>query len=221
MAQPNDALVEILQRPLKPYWQALGQFISGFSLLEVNMQLALWTFAHLSKPMARALLAGSTRIDAAMTLISKVAEAEKWDAEKKTELSRLFTQLGHINKIRNDLLHFGASPDSTSDEWTVSNKTFATADDQVRITKITVQTLSDLSSDVANINSNLVLLAWGDQMKPATRELFENTKHFPWRYTPPPQAAHGRKNRNNSPKQKRQPKPSPASRRKAAMKGGS
>src|SRR5438128_12465077 len=86
------------------YYQALGEFVSSFSQLEINLQLALWQFAKLSKPIARALLSGSTRINEAMNQILKLAEAQKWEDEKKKELKFLFDQLGIINKVRNDLL---------------------------------------------------------------------------------------------------------------------
>src|SRR5712692_9287026 len=105
----TDVFLPFLTPPhLLKYWESLGRFVSAYSSIEVTMQLALWTFAGLSRPMARALLAGSTRIDAAMNLISKVAEAQKWKASKKRELNVIFSHLGIINKIRNDILHFGA-----------------------------------------------------------------------------------------------------------------
>jgi hypothetical protein len=95
----------VVDRTYNDYWEALGEFVSSFSQLEVNLQLALWQFAKLPKTVARAWLSSSTRINEAMNQISKLAEAQGWEDAKKKELKLLIDQLGMINKVRNDLLH--------------------------------------------------------------------------------------------------------------------
>jgi hypothetical protein len=51
--------------------------------------------AGISEPAAQAVL-GSFRVAKCMQTILRIAEAEKWDAERKTELIRIFSQLGTI-----------------------------------------------------------------------------------------------------------------------------
>jgi hypothetical protein len=195
------------QQHIQDYWAALGKFVSTFSLVEVNMQLALWTFAGMSKTMARALLSGSTRIDAAMNLISKLAEAQQWEAARQTELSYLFTQLGIINKVRNDLLHYGARSQG-SGEWLVTSELLATTKNQIRTTKITIPILEEMTRDITIINLRLTLLAWGDQMDKAARYLFEQSKLGAWHYKSQQPVDAGRRSHKIPRKHKRQRSPS-------------
>jgi hypothetical protein len=152
----------------KEYWEALGEFVSTFSSVEVNMQLALWTFAGLSRPMATAILAGSTRIDSAINLMNKISVAKKWRAERKKEFSAISTQLGIINKIRNDILHYGAES-ASQDEWIISNKALAATQKRIRTTKVTVRALHEMTYDLVAIDLRIIYLAWGSLMPAKTR----------------------------------------------------
>jgi hypothetical protein len=179
-----SALLPFLDMPdVRKYWESVGQFVSTYSSLEVNMQLASWTFAELSNPMARVLLGGSTRIDAAMTLISKMAVAQKWKKAKKSELNAIFSQLGHINKLRNDLLHYGATASKRNKgDWIISNRAVEDTRKKIRTTKITTEILNRLTQDVTNIELRLVLLAWGHLMPTKTRRRFQQVRQQPWRH---------------------------------------
>jgi hypothetical protein len=208
---PKKDYVEALLQFLTPqhtqeYWASLGEFVSTFSIVEVNMQLALWEFAGLSRPLAIALLAGSTRIDSAINLMSKISVARKWKAARKRELQTICTQLGIINKVRNDILHYGAR--FTKGEWVVSNRALAATQKRTRITKFTVRALKDMTKDLMAINSRVVYLAWGSFMKPKTRRSFTQVRHHAWRYKPPSKAVRGRKNRKTP--QTRKPRRGPS-----------
>src|ERR1700731_469239 len=133
----------LIPQHTQEYWAALGEFVSTFSTVEVNMQQALWEFAGLSRPLALALLAGSTRIDSAMTLINKVSVAKKWKSARKRELQTICTQLGIINKVRNDILHYGAN--YIEGEWVVSNRSMVATQKRARITRFTVRALRDMT----------------------------------------------------------------------------
>src|SRR5258708_38984581 len=146
----------LIPQHTQEYWAALGEFVSAFSIVEVNMQQALWEFAKLSRPLAIALLAGSTRIDSAINLMSKISVAQKWKAERKRELQAICTQLGIINKVRNDILHYVAR--LTKGECVVSNRALAATQKRTRITRFTVRALRDMPGDLMAINSRLVYL---------------------------------------------------------------
>jgi hypothetical protein len=62
---------------------------------------------------------------------------------------------------------------------------------------------NDLSADVTNITSRLVLLVWGDEMARETRESFEQAKQIPWRYNSQQRAGIHRKSQKKTPKQPR------------------
>lgn len=90
-----------------PYMFALGNFISMFSALEAKLQAALWKFAGVTPPGAQAVFSG-VRVNGAMQFINRLADAQNWDKARKDELQFMFAQLGIINRLRNDLLHYGA-----------------------------------------------------------------------------------------------------------------
>jgi hypothetical protein len=180
----------LIPQHTQEYWAALGEFVSTFSIVEVTMQQALWEFAGLSRPLALALLAGSTRIDSAMTLISKVSVARKWKSARKQELQAICTQLGIINKVRNDILHYGAN--FAKGEWVVSNLAMVATKKRARTTRFTVPSLSNMTKDLMAINSRLVYLAWGPFMNAKTKRSFAQVRRDPWRYIPPPTPVGGR-----------------------------
>jgi hypothetical protein len=199
-----DALLRFLiPQHTQEYWAALGEFVSTFSTIEVNMQQALWEFAGLSRPLALALLAGSTRIDSAMTLISKVSVAKKWKSARKKELQAICTQLGIINKMRNDILHYGA--DFSNGEWVVSNRSMVATKKRARTTRFTVPALKNMTRDLMAINLRLVYLAWGSFMNEKTKRSFAQVRRDPWRYKPPSKPVRGRKNRKTPQRRQRLP----------------
>ena len=90
------------------YHRALGAFVTAFSRVEATLLKVLWILARLEAPYAQAVLSG-VKIEGAMGLINRIAEAEQWPDNKKAEWQEVFTQLGLINKLRNDILHYGGS----------------------------------------------------------------------------------------------------------------
>jgi hypothetical protein len=37
-----------------------------------------------------------------------LAGAQRWKKRKRNQIQHIFTQLGHLNKLRNEILHYGA-----------------------------------------------------------------------------------------------------------------
>ena len=61
-----------------------------------------------------------------MKLINRIADAQKWRKPQREKLTYVFQHLGQLNKLRNDILHYGASPtDRTFTTWKVTNRLFA------------------------------------------------------------------------------------------------
>src|ERR1700675_4670161 len=100
------------------YHRALGAFVSAFSQVEATLLRILWILARLEAPYAQAVLSG-VKIEGAMGFINRIAEAEQWPENKKSQWQVIFTHLGLINKLRNDILHYGGS--MFGDVWVVSN----------------------------------------------------------------------------------------------------
>jgi hypothetical protein len=111
------------EKKLADYWQSLGRFIDAFSRVE---QCLLWTlevYSGVSTQVSRALFSG-VRTDAAMGYINRILEATKATKTNRDHAQWLFTQLGHINKLRNDLVHYGVK-DHGGTAFLVSNKSTA------------------------------------------------------------------------------------------------
>jgi len=129
-----------------PYMFALGNFISMFSALEAKLQAALWKFAGVTPPGAQAVFSG-VRVNGAMQFINRLADAQNWDKARKDELQFMFAQLGIINRLRNDLLHYGASWQELEDEtFVITNKPFVHVPERIQETRITPEILKDAHS---------------------------------------------------------------------------
>ena len=117
----------------------------------------LWHFAGVSTPTAQAVFSG-TRIEGAMQFINRIADAQRWKKSKRNQIQHIFTQLGHLNKLRNEILHYGAwmlAPGA----WIVSNKEFAHMIERIRSIQISPETLREATADVENIQARLKALA--------------------------------------------------------------
>ena len=44
-----------------------------------------------------------------MGYINRIADAEKWTSEKRQDWQKIFSQIGLINRLRNDILHYGTT----------------------------------------------------------------------------------------------------------------
>lgn len=186
MAEGLNKLGEYLARDIRPFWEAIGSFVSTYALVETNMQRALWRSAGIAPPTAQALFSG-TRTDAAMNLIRRIAEAEQWAPERKAITDNVFSQLGEITRLRNDLLHYGATPDEL-DSWTISNAIVAHTAERLRVTKITLLTLRDAEWDLYKIATHLVVIAHGWLHVPEFNDILADA----WRYKPERQSSLGK-----------------------------
>ncbi len=173
------------------FFESLVRFVSAFSEVEVNLQTVVWHFAGVSTPMAQAIFS-NVRVDGAMNLISRIADAQNWSEERRTELRRVFSHLGEINKLRNDILHYGARL-TGPDLWKVSNELFVHLPDRIRETQLSASILENATGDLHQIVAYLVVAAWGDQMPAPVHASFVETAKHAWRYKPQQQVSTGRK----------------------------
>jgi hypothetical protein len=210
MPTPQEMALALVGIGERQYLESLGRFISAFAETEVNLQTVLWHFAGVPSPTAPAVFSG-VRVDAAMKLINRIAEAQKWKKTRKEKLTPVFQRLGQITKLRNDILHYGAKPSSLNfTTWTVTNRLFAHTAARIRETHVSSETLDHATRDLQKISSHLIVIAWGQLMPRKTRaSVAEGLKHA-WRYKPPPEGGKARKSRKAPQKRKRQ---RPASRK--------
>jgi hypothetical protein len=172
--------LEAYYKKTDAYNLALGRFVSIFSMVECCLQTYLWHFAGISKPTAQAVFSG-IRVDGAMQLINRIADAHNWHDPAKERIKYVFSQLGMINRLRNDILHYGAeTPADLGGDWIVSNKQFAHIPERIQETKINPKILKDATYDLVRINLHvLTLTATGDErvtLEDALEPLFQS----PW-----------------------------------------
>jgi len=179
-----------IREEVRAYWQSLGRFVSKFAMVEANMQLALWHYANVSPNIGRAVFSG-VRADAAMGLINRIAEVEKWGKAKKGELKKLFDHLGEINKLRNDIIHFGTRFESDG-SLHVTNAFMALNEGRLRKIAISDKILDQLTHDLTKITYSLFLQMFDSLASPELLETFRRQAAGPWQYKLPQQSNRAR-----------------------------
>lgn len=176
-----------------PYLAALGRFVHAFSQIEAHLTVVLWVAAKIDFDIARALLSG-VRIDGAINLLGRTMDARGIIGPNRTSLDAALQQLGLINKMRNDVLHYGATA-LANGELIVSNKMSAHLISRLREVPISVQSLDDMTYDLDKIWVQLEVsghrLIFPD-LQFSIRGYDERLQRA-WRYKPAPQSAQPRK----------------------------
>jgi hypothetical protein len=167
------------------FYRALGEFITEFAWVESLVSDMLVREAGVSFKIGAAVFSG-VRIDAAKDLISRLYETN--GAERSVELVRAFAQLGLITRARNDILHYGASPNAEG-EALVSNSRSAHSARALREMRVSSDTLNQMTWDIIQISLILMNeMKWGDETPTVTWERdrdYEKLAGRPWRYKPP------------------------------------
>jgi hypothetical protein len=187
------------------YHLELGRFVAMFSQVERTLLRALWTLARIRDPVSQAVLSG-VRIEGAIGLINRIAEAENWSTDRRAKWQHVFTQLGAINKLRNDILHHGAGLND-DDKFVVSNRHTAHHPNRVREVLFTPATLGDAFEDLNVLMFTLILLVGPKRMGlriGGTRTLKQYLEQ-PWRYKSQQPNPGGQKTPGSRPKPRRQP----------------
>ncbi|MBS4045782.1 MAG: hypothetical protein KG075_05515 [Alphaproteobacteria bacterium] len=187
----------------RAFWQLLGQFVWLFSFVESNVKDVLWQLTKMQPQTARAVLSG-IKIDAAMSLIRRLSEAEDWPQKRRSEVEHVFRQLALINSFRNDILH--KFWDVEGRKLTVSNVLSVHIPERIQETTVTMGDLKRMIADLTRINFSLLYFSLGEE----TRGYRSLLHRKPWLYKPP--QTNGRRQKPPSNAQGRQP-PRPTSRR--------
>jgi len=184
---------------------ALGQFVAKFSETEALIQTTLWELAGVEPPTAQAVFSG-IRTDGAMQYINRIAAAQNWPQPRADLALYAFAQLVPINKLRNNILHYGAQlvgPDS----WRISNENFVHVPKNISSSVISPASLKQAQADLDEIDLILIdLLLMG---RPGD---YRAGARPTWQYKQPPQADRRQQNRDKPPKQRHRPRSSGESR---------
>ena len=189
---------------LDTFYLALGQFVAQFSETEALIQTVFWELAGIQSPTAQAVFSG-VRTDDAMGKITRIADAQKWSLSAKNKKDFIFGQLKHINKLRNNILHYGAQLEGP-DTWKVTNENFVHVPENISSEVISPQILQAARNDLDTIELLLIdLILINGPHEQAARDAIDEALKTSWQYKPPPQAGRRRKNRDRTPKRKHRP----------------
>jgi hypothetical protein len=200
------AVSTLVGEELARYEQSLGRFIMAFSHVEANLQNAVWELAGVPSPTAQAVFSG-VRIEAALGLIRRIAEAQKWTKIKRDNFDGVLVHLGHINRLRNDIVHYGADMHAPN-RWIVSNEIFVHFPERIRRIAISSPLLDNASSDLYKIDAHIVFLTWGHRMPSSAKRVFRVTMRAPWLCKLPLPTEPAGKSRKHPQKPPRQRQPS-------------
>jgi len=195
---------------LAEYYEALGRFITSFSVIEQLLNFVVWRYARLHKhgEIARALLS-SLRIDAATNHLNRLIAARKLKGPDIAELKLIFDQLGKITRTRNDIVHFGIRSYNARGHAVVSNKPFAHVRERVRKIHVSPATLAKMTADLDQMFIRLVIQARieGVPLRRA-RQRVPHLERATWQYKPREQAPRRRKRPGKPQERKALPRPS-------------
>ncbi|HEV2161425.1 MAG TPA: hypothetical protein VGR52_04210 [Stellaceae bacterium] len=197
-----------LRPEVRAYWQSLGRFVTEFASLESAMQLALWHYANVSPNIGRAVFSG-VRADAAMGLIKRISEVEKWEKSKKDTTDELFVHLASINSVRNDLIHFGVQPVGDG-SWQITNAFLALTEGRMKKHPISDKILDQMTHDLRKIIYSLFLLVVDAASAQNLLATFQQQADAPWQYKPAQQSNSPGKSLKNSRARQRRHQPSRA-----------
>jgi hypothetical protein len=178
---------------LDKYYIALGEFVHAYSDVELELQRSLWHAAKVKEPIAQAVFSG-VRTEAAISNINRISEARKWSEPKKTKYKYLFDQLQIINKLRNDIVHRGASLQADG-TWISSNEKYVHIPERITTTPVSAGILNNASADLFEIRYRLAFLAHGRHWPVQMKEHFTDFLTHAWLYRPVPQGRKAQTNR--------------------------
>jgi hypothetical protein len=164
------------------------------------MAYALEYYSGVSPEIAKALFSG-VRTEAAANYILRILEVKKSLVADQDSLQAIFTQMGHINRLRNDIVHYGAK--FKGEFPTVSNKRSALTRDRVRETLVPASLLDAAIQDLETINAR-IWLTIGKKLPSATlyQEYYGPDAQRQWRYKSAQPASQNGKNLSKPRKQK-------------------
>jgi hypothetical protein len=215
---PLDKLFPVLSWQ-NEYWQTLGKFIEMISLVEFALNFVVVKYANVRFDTAKALLL-PLRIDGASQALSRIIETKHLKGKNIDELQEILIQIGHIVRVRNDIVHFGVSRKAT--HYAVSNIIFARSRQKIRTTRISRKVFHDMIYDLhdilfrlsrhAGFLSKKEKITTDNEATVRASRILRGTYRGPirisWLYKPRQPSARRRKRRETIPKQKRPPSPS-------------
>jgi hypothetical protein len=184
---------------LREYFEALGRFVDMFSRAEAAVSLTLWHYAKTSPDIAKIIFAGA-KVDLSATFIRQLAHATGASQELRDDLEEALQQLGIINRVRNQVLHYGADQEAVADGRAMVSDALK-AKGEPSIFPINPTILADLTADVHKIIAHLET----NHLQTGRYTILGNPMYGSWRYKHPVQASAPSKKAQARPPKTRDP----------------
>ena len=162
------------------YYEALGRFVDAFSEVEIAAARALWKYADVNQSTAKIVFSG-TRADQGNRYIKEILEITKASVELREDFEDIAQQFGVISRVRNDVLHYGASGIAEG-KGLVSNESRAKS--TPRTFAISPGDLKKMTADLRKILFRLNYVHIGRPL-PRSRSIREELNQVlraPWQY---------------------------------------
>lgn len=163
---------------LREYYGALGRFVDKFSRVEATVTLTLWHYAKTPPEISKIAFSGA-RIETSTQYIKQMAKATDAPQNLRDDLDDVFQQLGIINGVRNDILHYGA--EFVAEGNAIVSDAFK-AKGQPYSFPISPTALNEMTDDLDKIIAHLKTLHLNDHQG---YTILGNPVHSPWRYKHP------------------------------------
>jgi hypothetical protein len=162
------------------YWTALGRFIDHFSRVEFLLTRIAQSLTGLDDSVFLALLSGA-RIDQLVGVIKRLMDVIDLDPERADHLQIALSKLPDINRMRNDIVHFGWQADAMGMKVTNLHMVHLAA--RKRETSISTEKIDDVTHDLNRIIGHLWLVLCFDSIEPAMRsDFFGGALQREWRF---------------------------------------
>lgn len=210
------ATINELNERRNRFYRELGEFISLFAGIEIQLLDVVYHFGQLKWPIAKALVS-PLRVDSAITHLRRILFVRRLRSKQAIELTNVLDHLNLINKLRNDMLHYGFTDlqQTEPDHFWVTNARNVYARRAMIRHRISQKDLANLNADLAEISLRLISLLphlkqnWELRGYVRTLRAAHPIGRPPaWNYKFPSQAKSRRKNRGLPPKRGGRPKAS-------------
>lgn len=174
---------------IQAYFEALGRFVTVFAAVERSVFFMSGQVMRLPLPVTQAVFGGSARVKESIDRINKALGAiikhspqSQMAIDMKSDFSRIFAQLGLINKVRNEVLHYGAEI-GPGHEWSVTNRHLKPENpSEIRISAAALDAMTrDLQPIVYIIIHYSMRMDGHDE---GLEELYQDYMSKPWEYKP-------------------------------------
>lgn len=162
------------------YHSALGEFISEFSSVEWNINNLIRHYCKISRIKSNVLL-GPLRMDNALNMLNKLKNATLILLEDIPEIGEIVEQLRKINRLRNDIVHYGISGYKEDEGFIITNKFYSYKNKEVISHIVSPEALEKAALDLTMIHARIGLLIYPDMRE---RRPYGHLLHEPWRYIP-------------------------------------